>query len=305
MVGWSHSLNDLETENRRPFINLHVMKQLPMKRLARSLWPSRDRSILAAITAGLCLFSVVRAQEIDTWIGTGNNSNWTNSGNWTYSTNGTSPQAGDSLVFAGSHTANNNGFPAGTAFYGITFSNGASPFTLSGNSVLLSGQSNNNIIGALNNSAAAQSISLSLSLDWGFHTFDSPAGSLTFGALSLKTGAVAAFDNNVYSSSLTSDASGLISGLGGAGLMYSDSAETNGYAFTGLAGISAGEIATYSGFQNTYSLPPGGGIGSATSLSSGGNIEITDAGADSYTLAGGSVPPTPIRFSSAPPRRIY
>ena len=253
-----------------------------MKNVMQALRSAIALSTVIAIASGFGLVPQARAQETDTWTGTGSNSSWSTSGNWTYSTNGTSPQPEDSLVFAGAHTANNNNFPNGTAFDGITFSNGAGSFTLSGNSILLSGQTNGNTVGILNSSTLAQTLGLNLSLDWGYYTFDSPSGSLSLGALTRNTGASAYFDNNVTSSTLSSDASGLISGLGGAGLMYND-AETN--QFTGLASISGGDIVTYSGFPSVVSAA--GTIGATTAIAAV-NIELTGDVGGNYTLAGGS-----------------
>ena len=261
------------------------MNKLPMKSVIQPRSPSATFAALIAIVASLCVVSRAHAQETDTWTGNGSDTTWTNSGNWTYSNGGTSPAAGDSLVFVGSHTANNNNFANGTGFGGITFGPGASSFTLSGNSVLLTGQTNGNIVGIVNNSAAAQTAGLGLSLDWGYYTFDSPAGSLALGTLTRNAGSVAYFDNNV-SSSLSSDTSGLISGCGGAALMYNDALTTNGYEFTGLASIGGGgAIVTYSAFPSVLSTP---GLFGATTAASAVNVEITGDAGGSYTLANGS-----------------
>ena len=72
-----------------------------------------------------------------TWIGAGALSvNWSTAANW----GGTTLAAGNDLVFAGSTgLSNTNDLAAGTSFGNLTFSSTAGPFTLSGNSIGLSG----------------------------------------------------------------------------------------------------------------------------------------------------------------------
>jgi autotransporter-associated beta strand protein len=251
-----------------------------MKQMMQLTWPSVVSSILIAAAVTFCSVPQSHAQETDTWTGTGSDTTWTNSGNWTYSANGTSPQPGDSLVFAGANTANNNNFPNGTAFDGITLGSGSS-FTLSGNSLLLSGQTNGNTIGLLNTSGATQTVGLNLNLDWGYYTFSSPdGGTLALNGASALTpnlGAVAYFDLSVTSPSLGLDATtGLITGLEGAGLLYDGT-----YTPTSLATISGQSIQAYS----AYTPYTGGGA-----IASGNNLNLADSGASaSYTANNNTV----------------
>ena len=226
----------------------------------------------------------------DTWTGaSGIDANWGTSGNWDPSGNAP-PLAGDSLSFGAVGTSGpilNNTVTPGTAFSGLTFSSGGSAFTLNGFGILLSG-STSNTIGIANSSSVAQVIgSMPLTLDRGTYTFSSSApGTVALnGGLTLNAGGVALFDANVTSSApspLVNDGSGLIAGLGGAGLMYSGS----GSAFTGLATMSGSAIVAYSGWPSVVPAAPGP-IG-ATTPGAAVNIELTATAAGNYTLANGA-----------------
>ena len=238
--------------------------------------------------ASLCtfmLFAVFAVAHLasaanDTWTGlSSSDANWMTPANWEGSI---APVAGDSLYFNGDYqTAPNDNFPSGTAFDGIFFASTASPFSLVGNGVLLSGAVSGNTFGVTNGSSLAQSVGLPLNLDWGYYTFSSPAGSLGLnGPLSPNNGGVACFGSGVTSSSLSLDGSGLISSLGGAGLF------ANGATFVGLATIKAGAVNPYSYTANNV-ISAAGNIGSATQ-SGGANIELTSTSAGNYTLANGA-----------------
>lgn len=89
----------------------------------------------------LVLLPVSVSAAVRTWTGGGGAAaNWTNIANW----GGTAPLAGDELVFTGAvaNTVLTNDFPAGTSFKSIRLTGTAgscSNFTLTGNSVVLSG----------------------------------------------------------------------------------------------------------------------------------------------------------------------
>ncbi len=216
----------------------------------------------------------------DTWSSSPSGVNW-NSADWTGGN--APPQAGDALVFgSSSQTTLNNNFSAGTAFGGLYFT-GVNAFILNGNSVLLSGPASNTV-GVLNTSGQTQTFgTLPLSLDWGYHTFTTTSGGSVAlnGGLTANTGGVAYFDANNTSSSLVNDSSGLISGLGGAGLIYSGT----GSNFTGLATMSGTAIGTYSGWPSVVASP---GVVGATTAAAAVNIEITGTGAGNNTFANGS-----------------
>src|ERR1039458_5273283 len=213
------------------------------------------RSCVLLTQTPLLLFALLAATRLasaapDTWTGGGIDAKWGTPGNWDTAN---PPNAGDSLIFGssgGGVLINNLTDP--TAFNGLTF-NGTLAFTLNGpSSVLLSGQAYANTIGIVNSSAQTQTIgTMPLKLDWGSYTFSSPLAILALnGTLTPNLGGVAVFDgaSTLTSSSLTTDASGLITSLGGAGL-YGQSGVGGG--FNSLATLSGTTISgyTYSGGQ--------------------------------------------------------
>jgi autotransporter-associated beta strand protein len=105
------------------------------------------------------------------WDGGGGNASWTTPANWD---NDAAPQPGDSLLFGGTtNTATVNDFTAGTLFAGFSFNADAGPFSLSGNSVALAGNANDQAV-------AAQKIALPLDLGGADRTFTvGPGGLLT------------------------------------------------------------------------------------------------------------------------------
>jgi autotransporter-associated beta strand protein len=116
------------------------MKQHQMQ---SSMWPGFS----VAIIIGLLLAAVVpnshAADKI--WNGAGDGTTMSSGANWV---GGVAPVGGtDALVFAGTTGTNvNNDYSgvAGNAFAGITFSNNAGTFKISGNAVFLSGGITNN-----------------------------------------------------------------------------------------------------------------------------------------------------------------
>lgn len=105
---------------------------------------------------------------------------WATGTNWT---SGTAPVSGDTLVFAGSNTTNNNNLDTATAgtvaLGGIIFGPGAGSFNLAGNALNLSGKSINNL------SSSTQTISLDIEADTGV-TVNTSAGDVVL-AGALKT----------------------------------------------------------------------------------------------------------------------
>jgi autotransporter-associated beta strand protein len=108
---------------------------------------------------------------------------WSVGGNWT---SGIAPVSGDTPVFTGTNTANNNDLSTGTlgnvTLGGIIFGQGASSFNLAGNAVNLSGKT------ITNYSANAQAIAMDIEANTGFNV-DTSAGSITLtGALKTTSG---------------------------------------------------------------------------------------------------------------------
>src|SRR4051812_22425417 len=87
---------------------------------------------------GLLIFLAAPAIAA-TWTGGGGAgaAEWTNSANW----GGTAPVAGEQLVFPGGpvNLSSVNDFPAGTTFDSIIFNTNATGYSITGNSVTLTG----------------------------------------------------------------------------------------------------------------------------------------------------------------------
>ncbi|HTR42298.1 MAG TPA: autotransporter-associated beta strand repeat-containing protein [Pseudomonadales bacterium] len=219
------------------------------------------------------------------------------SGNWSVGANWLStvaPRPYDTLYFinqsGGAYTPNND-FANGMPFDGIIFTNSSAPFTLGGNSILISGQTNNYNanIGITNTTSQAETVNNNLALDWGYYTFYSPAGSLALGGgITLDLGGVANFGpNNVTSASYTADGTGLIQGLGGAGLVGNNGlgSANSGGGFSALATVSGGAIVPYT-YPSANIIAAAGPIGS-TSPTVLSNLDIT-AITGNFSLAGGT-----------------
>lgn len=133
--------------------------------------------IVFGLSLAACFSFGVQSARAATETWTGATATWNSAGNWT----GTNlpPISGDSLIFgaagAGGTTLNNDLTSATFTIDGITFSSGASAYTIGGNAFSLSG-------GITNSSAAAQIIDndITLSGNQGFNA-SSAAGTLTFG----------------------------------------------------------------------------------------------------------------------------
>ncbi len=256
---------------------------------------SKNFSKQAALAAafGLMSFQIAFAAT-DTWTGGASpNGNWSASANWFA---GTAPSPYDLLVFtnqAGATELATNDFAAGTAFDGITFGTSVSPVTLSGNNILLSGNTNGITTGINNGTSLAETVNNNLTLDWGYHTFYSTtAGSQLNlnGNILANLGAVADFGTNnnhsVHSTSYVLDGTGLISGLGAAGLVGNGGVSGG---FNWLATVSGGVVTAYTNYTGTNLLTAvTTTIGSSTP-DGATNIEFTLSTAGTFTLVGGAV----------------
>lgn len=231
----------------------------------------------------------------DTWTGGGApNGDWSNGGNWLA---GTPPSPFDSLVFTnqtGVPDSATNDFAAGTGFDGITFSSSAagSPFTVSGNAILLSGNTNGITTGVNNTTSLGETVNNNLTLDWGYHTFYSPAAGSSLnlnGAILANLAGVADFQsNNVNSTSYALDGTGLIGGLGAAGLIGNNGlgSANSGGGFSALATVNNGVLTNYT--YTAGSILAAGGAFGATTPGGATNLEITVTSSANFTLAGGN-----------------
>jgi autotransporter-associated beta strand protein len=236
------------------------------------------------VLAGLGALPVRATTNTDVWTGlSATSGNWNDVANWQGGPGQNAPPAPyDTLDFTGSTSLNaTNNYAGGTSFDGIIFDASGSAFTLYGNTVLLSGNTNGNIIGVANSNGFTQTINLNLNLDWGYHTINTAGGLNLNGALTANQGGVVDFGSGTVSStSLTLDPTGLIAGLGGAGLVGNTSLGGGTAAFgtapggfTGLATISGGSITayTYSASQQIAASASGVPIGAddVTALTTG------------------------------------
>ncbi len=252
--------------------------------------PSRlFNQMLYAAVAVSALAARPAAAGTDYWLGGHSSGNWSSGANWL---SGSAPAPYDSLIFtnqSGSTDTPNNDFANGTPFDGILFTNSTGAFDLTGNSILISGQTNgaNANIGITNATSLSEIVANNLTLDWGYYTFYSPAGSLSLnGTITANTGGIANFGaTGVSSSAYTVDGTGLILGLGGAGFFGNNGVAANG-GLAGLATVSGGAITAYTYPASTV-IATAGPIG-GTSPTVVSNLQIT-ATTGNFTLAGGTV----------------
>lgn len=128
------------------------------------------KAILKNILTGLALLAASAASSPAaeyTWTGGGGDDNWKTGANW----GGTAPGASQTLIFSGTtRLTPYNDNTSGWGVYGIRFNAGAGAFTLSGNSIALSG-------GVTNNSTSTQTLGLNMTTG-GHLIFDTAAGDI-------------------------------------------------------------------------------------------------------------------------------
>ena len=194
-------------------------------------------------------FTALPAHAADKiWDGGAGTSAWTTPNNWNLDV---APVATDSLFFAGSaQTSTNNGFAASTQFNGLTFSVGASAFTLAGNAINLAGN-------ITNSSSSNQTISLALALQQNVIVNTGSTGTATSGGTTL---------------------SGIISG--GFGLEKTGSgrlALTNANTFSGGIRISDGALSV-----STSNTAMGNGTVTLGSVAGTENVLLVSDGGRTY-----------------------
>jgi fibronectin-binding autotransporter adhesin len=238
----------------------------------------------------------VRAQS-DVWSGSAGGGQWGTSGNW----NNGIPVNGDTLFFDGTNTSSNDNISSLSLNGGINFNSTASAFSLTpsgGTGLLLSGQVDGTVASANNygmglaiqdNASLTESESLNLSLDWGTYTIgDSAGGTLALnGTLTANLGAVAYLNGNggaLSSTSMTLNSADLITSLGGAAMLYSNTATTNGLCFTNLATINTTShtLAAYNYSTDSHAVILSAAAAIANNANS--NIEFTNTSQTNFTL---------------------
>lgn len=225
------------------------------------------------------LFAGLQAQAATkTWIASPATNNWATGANW----GGTAPVASDSLMFQTSTVMSQvNDLASALNFAGITFSNGASAFTLGGNSITLDGP-------VTNNAANTQTINFPIALS-GDRTVVGASGTLVLnGVISggyaltkLGGGTLTLGTSNTYSGGTTIDAGIIVAGVATA--LGSGSVTLNGGTLRGGGFIVANNIVVGSG-GGTLTTSGGGTFTLTGTLSGAGNLALGGAGQSSSTI---------------------
>ena len=235
----------------------------------------------ATVSVGANTVDLVIAMANTSFTWTGNDSNtsnsWMDGGNWV---GGSAPSgnAGETLIFpdgVNSFTPQNN-FPSGTGFTAITIASGATPYVITGNSIVL-GSGNS----ALTNTAGTNSIKLDLTLN--NVTIAVSAGTLNVGQTSnvLNNNSSLMSMNNAGTLVINS----VITGSGGltqdtgAGVTTLNGANTYG----GLTTITNGTIQ----LGNASAL---GSAGGSTTIAATGTLDLNGQTiAETFTAVAGTI----------------
>jgi autotransporter-associated beta strand protein len=195
---------------------------------------------------------------------------WGTAGNWT---NGATPTNGSSIIFAGASGGASTNSSTVSSIQGLTFSNTAGSYTISGSALAVGAG------GISNASTAAQTISNNLSLSANA-AVTAGAGNLTL-AGNLTNGGNAVTVAGAANTAIN----GVISGSGnltksGAGALALTAANT----YTGNTTISAGKVVA----NDNASL---GATNGGTTVQSGAALELSGGitTAESFTIAGSGV----------------
>ena len=231
------------------------------------------------------------------WSGGGSpDFSWSNAANWS---SATVPISGQPLTFTGSlGTSSTNNLSPGFNVGGITFSNSAAAFTLSGNSLQLGGS-------IFNSSTATQTIALNLGLKGGDRSITANSGSIVIsGAISdgdashgitvSGSNSVTLSANNTYTggttvtgATLNIPSGGVLNGTtsvitqSGAALNLSNGTITMGASANGVFGVGYGATGTSTvtvGSGSVLNVGNGGGrtfIGGGPSSGPYGNGQLT------------------------------
>lgn len=225
---------------------------------------SRPLRLLTSLLAVSLLASPSLFAAVKTWNGAGADDYWSDGANW----GGTAPElTGDDLRFAGSTRLTPANDLTGASFGFLVFNSGAGAFTLSGNSITLTGN-------ITNSSTSLQTINLDLILNVATETINTASGDIIIGGNISETGGTRA---------LTKSGTGSLT-LSGANT-YTGTTTVSGGTLT-LSGGSAiadtGAVAV-SGGASTLNVATSETVGAVT-LTTG---TITGAGkltGSSYTV---------------------
>jgi len=257
----------------------------------------KTRTVLALIRLHVVLFVSAAYAADRAWDGGGSDAYWQNPSNW--DGNVTAPQAGDALIFGASPRLSvTNDFGVGTAFSGITFTNGTGAFILSGNGITLNGNISNL-------STSAKTLNLPMVLSGTRTLFGSNAAFTVNGLLSGPGGLNTCVTNNTLTLAGNNTYEGLTTVSNGtllithASALGSASAGTRVFCGTDgtlkLSGnIEISEPLFFSGakpqaiFYNSSLISDVGSNTVSGLISKEGTLRIrTESGAKTLVLAGG------------------
>lgn len=220
------------------------------------------REIRPFVFAALLLVTgLAHGASTKTWTGLGGDANWTTGGNW----GGSAPSAGDLLVFptGAAQLTNNNDFAPSTNFTSISITENSTGYTITGNSIVLTGGAT-----ALGSANGTNSVQIAITFSTAAPTIVSAAG----GGLTI-TGNIAngGFDIT-FDSTAPLTVSGIISGSGGIIEQGSGGAPaltlSGNNTYTGLTTIN--NNGTLIAAHNNAL----GGTASGTTVNSGGTLEL-------------------------------
>ena len=219
----------------------------------------------AAVILGAGQRSLFAANGNDTWVGNTSTA-WSLAGNWTAGSVNKPPISGDTLIFGAAGTAGttlNNDTTAGNGF-ALTFSAGASAFTIGGNSIQLNGITNSSSVLQTINTAltlaptgAASPVTRTISggtsvtitgtltnnLQSNVITNSLTAGTLTLGAINLSE------SNTGRALTINGTGNTVINGIVANGGTGAGSLTNNG---TGTITLNGSAANTYTGGTNAY-----------------------------------------------------
>ena len=219
----------------------------------------------------------------NTWLASPVSLNWSGTGNWS---GGVIPMNNTRLTFGSSSATNLNNDLAGLAVGGFVFNSGASAFTISGNSILLTGD-------IINNSTSAQTMNLQMTLV-GTHVVMTNTGAVTlngsiddeglgYGLIKNGSGTLTLRGTNTFSGGVT--ANGGVVTISGIGSGF-PGAPASGPLGTGLVTLGGGTIqydAPTSIYNDIYSVP--GTTSYINEISTGNSIDIYGGLMGSGTVA--------------------
>ena len=288
------------TANSHSHTHTHSMNTSPALRLRRNMRSCRIGHRLTALLSACLFLSPSLFGATKTWNGGGGDDYWSTGANW----GGTAPSlSGDVLQFAGSTRLTPDNDFTGASFGTITFNSGAGAFTLSGNSVTLTGASDT----IRNRSTNLQTINLDVILGTNAAiTADSASANITIGGDISETGGARTLTKsgantltlsgtNTYTG-LTTVSAGTLTLSGGSAIADSSAVTVSGSGTLNVATSETVGAVTVSGSSSaivgigtltgsSYSVTNTSGTATISAVLSGSGA-LTKTGAGTLVLSG-------------------